>query len=53
MHLPCKQTQAGALPAASTNCNRGEDEIQASLISSASAGATPPRYQFQGNDPAA
>jgi hypothetical protein len=41
MHLPCKQTQAGALPAASTNFNRGENEIQASLISSASVGATP------------
>jgi hypothetical protein len=41
MHLPCKQTQAGALPAASTNSNRGENEIQASLINSASAGATP------------
>ena len=41
MHLPCKQTQAGALPAASTNFSRGENEIQASPISLASVGATP------------
>ena len=32
MHLPCKQTQTGALPVASTIFNRGENEIQASLI---------------------
>jgi hypothetical protein len=41
MHLPCKQADAGALPADSTNFNCGENEIQASLISSASVGATP------------
>src|ERR1017187_8849483 len=41
MHLPCKQADAGALPAGSTNFNCGENEIQASLISSASVGATP------------
>ena len=41
MHLPCKQAHAGALPADSTNFNCGENEIQASLISSASVGATP------------
>ena len=52
MHLPCKQADAGALPADSTNLrsvelrlgrpfHRGENEIQASLISSASVGATP------------
>ena len=41
MHLPCKQVDAGALPADSTNFNCGENEIQASLISSASVGATP------------
>ena len=41
MHLPCKQGHAGALPADSTNFNCGENEIQASLISSASVGATP------------
>ena len=41
MHLPCKQAHAGALPADSTNINCGENEIQASLISSASVGATP------------
>ena len=41
MRLPCKQAHAGALPADSTNFNCGENEIQASLISSASAGATP------------
>src|ERR1035441_5286086 len=41
MHLPCKQADAGALPADSTNINCGENEIQASLISSASVGATP------------
>ena len=40
MHLPCKQANVGALPADSTfYC--GEDEIRASLISSASVGATP------------
>ncbi len=59
MHLPSKQTQAGALPAASTNFNRGENEIQASLISSASVGATPTpatnclRSATKGSDPAA
>src|SRR5208283_5696119 len=37
----CKQADAGALPADSTNFNCGENEIQASLISSASVGATP------------
>src|SRR6185369_8343330 len=52
MHLPCKQADAGASPADSTNLrsvelrlgrpfHRGENEIQASLISSASVGATP------------
>jgi len=41
MHLPCKQADAGALPADSTNFNCGENEIQASFISSASVGATP------------
>ena len=41
MHLPRKQAHAGALPADSTNINCGENEIQASLISSASVGATP------------
>src|SRR5207247_626660 len=41
MHLPCKQAHAGALPADSTIFNCGENEIQASLISSASVGATP------------
>ena len=41
MHLPCKQVDAGALPADSTIFNCGENEIQASLISSASVGATP------------
>src|SRR5689334_3874947 len=49
MHLPCKQAYAGALPADSTNFNRGENEIQASLINSASVGATPtPATIFQG-----
>ena len=41
MHLPCKQTQAGALPAASTNFSRGENEIRARPIASAPVGATP------------
>src|SRR5688572_11323041 len=41
MHLPCKQVDAGAIPADSTNFNCGENEIQASLISSASVGAPP------------
>ena len=41
MHLPCKQAHAGALPVDSTSFNCGENEIQASLISSASVGATP------------
>ena len=41
MHLPCKQVNEGALPSDSTILNRGENEIQASLISSASVGATP------------
>ena len=41
MHLPCKQADAGALPADSTISLCGENEIQASLINSASVGATP------------
>src|SRR5579872_3645301 len=41
MHLLCKQDDVGALPTDSTNFNRGENKIQASLISSASVGATP------------
>ncbi len=41
MHLPCKQAYMGAVPIDSTNFNCGENEIQASLISSASVGATP------------
>lgn len=41
MHLLCKQVDVGALPTDSTILNRGENEIQASLISSASVGATP------------
>ena len=41
MHLPCKQVYVGALPTDSTISHRGENEIQASLISSASVGATP------------
>jgi len=41
MHLPCKQAQAGALPAVLHQFHCGENEIQASLISSASVGATP------------
>ena len=41
MHLPCKQAHMGAVPIDSTNFNCGENEIQASLISSASVGATP------------
>ena len=41
MHLPCKQVDAGALPADSTISLCGENEIQASFISSASVGATP------------
>ena len=55
MHLPCKQAYAGALPADSTNFNCGENEIQASLISSASVGATPTPATniYMGSDPAA
>ena len=41
MHLPCKQVDVGALPTDSTNFNCGENEIQVSLISFASVGATP------------
>ena len=41
MHLPCKQANAGALPADSTNFNCGENQIQVSFISSTSVGATP------------
>ena len=41
MHLPCKQAHMGAVPIDSTNFNCGENEIQASLISSASVSATP------------
>ena len=41
MHLPCKQAHAGALPADSTIFHCGENEIQESLISSTSVGATP------------
>src|SRR5271156_275545 len=41
MHLLCKQADVGAIPTDSTNSNRGENEIQASLINSASVGATP------------
>ena len=52
MHLPCKQAYMGAVPIDSTNLRSvelrlgrpfhcGENEIQASLISSASVGATP------------
>ena len=40
MHLPCKQAHMGADPSTPPfHC--GENEIQASLISSASVGATP------------
>ena len=55
MHLPCKQAYAGALPADSTNFNCGENEIQASLISSAPVGATPTPATniYRGSDPAA
>ena len=55
MHLPCKQANAGALPADSTIFNCGENEIQASLISSASVGATPTPATniYMGSDPAA
>ena len=55
MHLPCKQADAGALPADSTIFNCGENEIQASLISSASAGATPAPATniYMGSDPVA
>ena len=52
MHLPCKQAHMGAVPIDSTNLRSvelrlgrpfhcGENEIQASLISSAFVGATP------------
>ena len=55
MHLPCKQVNEGALPSDSTILNRGENEIQASLISSASVGATPTPATiiYMGGDPAA
>ena len=55
MHLPCKQAYAGALPADSTNFTCGENEIQASLISSAPVGATttPGTNIYRGSDPAA
>ncbi len=59
MHLPCKQTQAGALPAASTRFNRRENEIQVSLINSSLRGCNSrPRHHclrrsHQGSDPAA
>jgi hypothetical protein len=65
MHLPCKQAYAGALPADSTSLrqgfslachfNCGENEIQASFISSASVGATPTpaTHIYMGSDPAA
>ena len=53
MHLPCKQVDVGALPTDSTISNCGENEIQASLISSAFVGATPtPATNFKGSDPA-
>ena len=42
MHLLCKQVDVGALPTDSTNFNRGENEIQASLISSAPRVQLPP-----------
>ena len=41
MHLLCMQVDVGALPTDSTNFNCGENEIQVSLISFASVGATP------------
>ena len=41
MPLPCKQVDAGALPADSTIFHCGENEIQARPITSASVGATP------------
>src|SRR5450756_907797 len=41
MHLPCKQADVGALPTDSTILIAGRMSIQASLISSASVGATP------------
>ena len=55
MHLPCKQVDAGALPADSTIFNCGENEIQVSFISSTSVGATPtPATNLNmGSDPAA
>ena len=55
MHLPCKQVDAGALPADSTNFNCGENEIQVSLINSTSVGVTPtPATNIcMGSDPAA
>jgi hypothetical protein len=59
MHLLCKQADVGAIPTDSTNFNRGENEIQASLISSASVGATPTPATTacagptKGSDPAA
>lgn len=47
MQLLCKQTYAGALPADS-NFHRGENEIQARLITSAFVGATPtPATRFR------
>ena len=54
MHLPCKQVDVGALPTDSTISNCGENEIQASLISSASVGATPTPATniYMGSDPA-
>ena len=46
MHLPCKQVQAGALPAVLHQFQRGENEIQARLITYAIVGATPTPATF-------
>ena len=53
MHLPCKQAQAGALPAVLHHfALRGESDSGEPHKLSLSGCNSRPRYQFQGSDPA-